>query len=293
MIRKISNILKDKEKTLSFEFFAPKTEKGSLKLFETVLLLKDLEPDFLSVTYGASGSARGPTTEIVNELQKRFGISAMHHLACVGHDLREVKGLIDDMKARNICNVLALYGDKPKAFNVKVKKDNFKYCYQLCKLLKSYNDYFSVGVAGFPEGHINSPDKETDLEYLKIKLDSGGQFVITQLFFDNRDYFDYVKRAKKKGINNKIIPGIMPIIDYRKLLSFCDDAGVGIPKKLHRIFKPLADDPEATHKASIQFTANQCRELLSRGAPGLHFFTFNRVDPTREIIKTLGWERQI
>ena len=142
-------------------------------------------------------------------------------------------------------------------------------------------------MAGFPEGHISCPDKETDAEYLKIKLDAGGEFVITQLFFNNQDYFDYVKRVGKIGVNARIIPGIIPITDYQTLIRFCNTCGATIPQKVHDIFKPLDGDVEATHKAGIEFAVKQCEDLLEGGAPGLHFFALNKIEPTREIVQRI------
>ena len=288
MVKKISDILREKERVYSFEFFPPKTEKARKNLFETVRLLKELNPDFVSVTYGAGGSKRELTMETADEIQKRFEIPTMHHLSCIGHSIYELKEIINEMQERDIRNVLALYGDIPEGVTeFRPPADALSYCYQLCQLLRSYDDYFSVGVAGFPEGHVDTPDKETDLKYLKIKLDSGGQFVITQFFFDNKDYFDYVNRAREIGVTEKIIPGILPIIDYEKMLKFSEKMGATVTDEVHQIFKPIKDDKEATYKAAVEFAVNQCRELLKNGAPGIHFFTLNKVEPTREILKRL------
>jgi methylenetetrahydrofolate reductase (NADPH) len=291
MIRKISDILKEKKRTLGFEFFPPRTPKGLLKLYETAILLKDLQPDYCSVTYGAGGSTKEKTMEVVDELQKRFGLPVMHHLTCNCHTRSEIKQIAKEMQKRNICNVLALYGDLPQDKSICPKKQReIKYCYELCRILKSYNDYFSVAVAGFPYGHVNSPDVDTDIEYLKIKLNEGGDFVITQLFFDNEVYFDYIKRARKAHVEARIIPGILPIVNYKKMLNFCNDCGVIVPDKVHDIFKPISDDDEATREAGIEFAFKQCKELLKGGASGLHFFTLNKTDPTREIICRLNAE---
>lgn len=288
MIRKISDIFKEKQKTYSFEFFPPKTEQGKLKLFRVADELKKLGPDFFSVTYGAAGGNRERTMEMTDELQRRFGISTMHHLSCIGHNRAELNRIIDQMKEKGIYNVLALYGDLPKGIdNWKPAPDALKYCYQLCRMLKSKGDFFSIGVAGFPEGHVDSPDKETDSRYLKIKLDAGGEFVLTQLFFDSKDYFEYIERVRKIGISQRIIPGIFPITAYQKLVDFCNDCNAHIPGWVHDIFRPLADDQKAIYEAGVKFAVKQCRTLLDGGAPGLHFFTLNKVEPTREILLRL------
>jgi len=288
MIRKISDILKEKERTYSFELFPPKTERGREELPKTAGILKELEPDWFSVTYGAGGTTRELTMDIVDDLQKRFQIPTMHHLACGGHSKAELEAIIDKMKQRNICNILALLGDPPQGVDHwELVPGGFEYCYQLIEFIRSYGDFFSIGVAGFPEGHINCPDKETDSKYLKIKIDAGGEFVITQLFFDNKDYFEYLERIRKIGVTVRIIPGILPITDYQQLLRFCKTCGATIPQRVHDIFRPLDGDAEATYKAGVEFTVEQCNELLEGGAPGLHFFTLNKVDPTREILNKI------
>jgi methylenetetrahydrofolate reductase (NADPH) len=284
-MRKISDIFKEKEITYSFEFFPPKTEKGLEKLFEVAANYKDLEPDWFSVTYGAGGSTRGLTMDIVDQLQKRFGVATMHHFTCVGHSKAELADIIGEMKKRNIRNILALRGDPPVGVeHWETAPDGFEYCYQLIELIRTHGDFFSIGVAGFPEGHIDCPDKETDSKYLKIKIDAGGEFVITQLFFDNKDYFEYMDRIKKVGVTVRIIPGILPITDYQKLKRFCEGCGATIPQRVHDIFKPIDGDDDASYKAGVRFAVNQCHELLEGGAPGLHFYALNKLEPVQEIL---------
>ena len=287
MIRKVSDIFKDKKRTYTFEFFPPKTPAGTAKLYETIAELNKLGPDFVSVTYGAGGSTRGATLEICAEIQKRFDLTTLHHFTCVGNSQAELRSILDQMKKNNIRNVLALRGDPPQ--NVEKGEsspDELEYCYQLCDLIKSYGDFFSIGVAGFPEGHTNCPDKETDSKYLKIKIEHGGEFVVTQLFFDNIIYFEYLERLKKVGVNVRVLPGILPITSYQGLLKFCNICGTTIPQKIHDIFKPLDGNDEATYKAGVDFAVAQCQELLNGGAPGIHFFTLNKVNPTKDI-----WEK--
>jgi methylenetetrahydrofolate reductase (NADPH) len=293
MIRRIRDILNEKELTYSFEFFPPKTKKGNDNLFETARMLKELEPDWFAVTYGAGGSTRESTMDLVDELQKRFEIPTMHHLTCISHSKAELRTIIEKMKERGICNVLALRGDPPQdAGHWEPAPGGLEYAYQLCKLIRSYDTFFSIGVAGFPEGHIDCPDKETDSKYLKIKIDAGGEFVITQLFFDNKNYFEYLERTKKIGITVRIIPGILPITNYQTLVRFCKTCGATIPHRVHDIFKPLDGDDEATYNAGVQFAVEQCNQLLEDGAPGLHFFTLNKVDPTREILNKIKQRRE-
>lgn len=288
MVRKISDILKEKERTYSFEFFPPKTKAGMRKLFETASAFKDLNPSWFAVTYGAGGSTREFTTDSADELQRRFGIPTMHHLTCIGHTAAELKDIIAKLKEKNICNILALRGDLPEGLGYwKPPPGGLQYCYQLVELIRSYDDLFSIGVAGFPEGHVDCPDKETDSRYLKIKVDAGGEFVITQLFFNNKDYFEYVDRIRRIGVTVPIIPGVLPVTDYQALLRMCRTCGATIPQRVHDIFKPLQDDAQATYDAGVEFAVEQCNELLNGGAPGLHFFTVNRLDPTREILNRI------
>jgi len=288
MIRKITDILKEKKRTISFEFFPPKTEKGREKLPDVAKAFTDLGADWFSVTYGAGGSTREITMDIVDELQKKFEVPVMHHFTCVGHSQEELKNILGKMKEKNICNVLALRGDAPEGEEFWTPApDGFEYCYQLIKLIKSFGDFFSIGVAGFPEGHVDCPDKATDTKYLKIKIDSGGEFVLTQLFFDNKDYFEYLERAKKAGINVRILPGVIIITNYQTLLRFCKTCGATIPQKVHDIFKPLDGDKEATYKAGVEFAVNQCNELLAGGAPGLHFYSLNKIEPTKEVLSKI------
>jgi len=288
MIRKLSEIFKDKKRTYSFEFFPPKTRSGLKKLYETAGALKVLDPDFFSVTYGAGGGTRDLTMEIACELQKRFEIPAVHHLTCIGHSRGDLSGMIEKMRQENIKNILALRGDPPADdYNYKPAHDGLEYAYQLCELIRSYDDFFCPGVAGFPGWHIDCPDLDTDSGYLKKKIDSGGEFVITQLFFDNREYFDYVERIREMGVNVRVIPGILPVTNYRRLLKFCEKCGAEIPREVHDIFKPLDGDADATVEAGVEFAAAQCGELLEGGAPGLHFFTLNRFKPAAEILKRI------
>lgn len=290
MIRKITDIFKEKERTFSIEFFPPKTAKGVDNLYKTADELNKLGPDFISVTYGAGGSSRGTTLEICREIQDRLDVSVMHHFTCVGHSQDELIEVLDAMKINGIKNILALRGDQPKNIdNWEPAADELNFCYQLNALIRSrYGDFFSIGVAGFPEGHINCPDKETDTRHLKIKIEHGGEFIVTQLFFDNSIYSEYIDRLTSAGVNVRVIPGILPITSYDGLIKFCDMCGATIPDEVHDIFKPISSDNDATMNAGIEFAVKQCKDLLDRGAPGIHFFSLNKVEPTREIWKRLG-----
>jgi methylenetetrahydrofolate reductase (NADPH) len=286
-MQKITDIFNHKKMTFSFELFPPKTEEGHLKLFKTISLLCNLKPDFISCTYGAGGGSRERTLELVEHIQNHHHVPSVAHLTCVMHTKNEIKEILAEMKQRGICNVLALRGDAPKDKpNWTPGKDNFKYSWELVAFIRElFKDHFSIGVAGFPEGHILCPDRDMDARYLKNKITHGADYVITQLFFNNQDYFDYTARLKKSGVSSRIIPGILPITDYAALVRFCSMCGSSIPQEVHEIFKPIADDPKKTMAAGIKFCIKQCRQLLAGGAPGLHFYTLNKVHPVDVIIK--------
>jgi methylenetetrahydrofolate reductase (NADPH) len=283
---KIADILKQQKHTVSFELFPPKTDKGYANLLETIGYLTALKPDFISCTYGAGGGNRGKTLDVVQHIQEQHRIPGLAHLTCVLHTKAEIKGILDDIKSRQIKNVLALRGDPPLDNpDWKPGKDNFRYSSELCRFIRDhFGDHFSIGVAGFPEGHVLCPDRDLDAKYLKTKIDNGADFVITQLFFDNKLYFDYVARLRRIGVTVPVIPGILPITNYAGLLKFCAGCGATVTTEVKKIFEPLKDDPEATIEASIRFAARQCRGLLDGGAPGLHFYCLNKVSPTDKIL---------
>lgn len=285
-MEKISEIFSRKERTFSFELFPPKTDKGFENLLVTIAQLAALKPDFISCTYGAGGGNRGKTLDVVEHIQNEHKIIGLAHLTCVLHTKDEIKTILEDIKARGISNILALRGDPPLDNpDWRPGKDNFRYSSELCAFIrKHFGADVSIGVAGFPEGHVLCPDKEMDARYLKTKIDHGADFVITQLFFDNRQYFDYIKRLRVLGVTRRVIPGILPVTNYRSLLKFCRGCGTTVTDEIKAIFEPLQDDQEATLEAGIRFAVRQCRELLEKGAPGLHFYCLNKVSPTDKIL---------
>jgi len=288
-MKKITEIFKTKSRTFSFEIFPPKTEPGYASLLETLEELSALPFDFISVTYGAGGSSRDRTLEIVRLIQEKHRIPALHHFTCVLHTRRDIKRIIDEIKSHDIRNLLALRGDPPRDRpDWQPGPDNFKFSSELVKFIRdNYGDHFAIGVAGFPEGHPLAPSREFDAEILKKKIDTGGEFVMTQLFFDNRDYFDYVKRVRALGVKARITPGILPITNYEGLVNFCKGCGASVPKKVHDLFRPIADDKAKTLEAGTKFALAQCRELLAGGAPGLHFYSLNKTEPVRTIIQAM------
>ena len=288
-MQKLSVIFKEKSRTFSFELFPPKTPEGYEKLLHTIAQLCKLKPDFISCTYGAGGGNRDKTLQIVEHIQKKHQTVGVAHLTCVLHTKDEIKTILTQIKNCGIQNVLALRGDPPKENpDWKPGTDNFKYSSELCAFIRQhFGDYFGIGVAGFPEGHVLAANRDADAAYLKTKIDAGADFVITQLFFNNQDYSDYVARLRKLGVNARVIPGVLPITDYNALVRFCNLCGASIPQKVHEIFEPIQNDPEKTLQAGIQFAVEQCRDLLSRDAPGIHFYTLNKIHPVDAILNEI------
>ncbi len=288
-MKKLTDIFKAKPRTFSFEIFPPKTDKGMESLEATLAELARLPFDFMSVTYGAGGSSRDTTSSLVCSIQRKYGLVAVHHFTCVLHTRAQVKAILDELKASDVRNLLALRGDAPKdAPDWVPGPENFKYSSELVAFIRqNYGDHFAVGVAGFPEGHVLAPNKAADTQVLKKKIDAGGDFVMTQLFFDNALYFDYVKRLRGLGVNARVIPGILPITNYEGAVNFCKGCGASVPQKVHDIFGPISGDKDLTLAAGTRFAIEQCRELLAGGAPGIHFYTLNKIEPVRTILKEL------
>lgn len=285
----LNELFKAKNQTFSFEFFPPKTELGFKKLEETIVQLAELKADFMSVTYGAGGGNREKTFDIVDQIQKKHKIIGVAHLTCIGSTKGEIQFILDEIRRKDISHILALRGDPPKDNpDWKPTVQHFHYSFELCRFIRQrYGDFFSIGVAGFPEGHILCPDRDLDAQYLRMKIDAGANYVITQLFFDNKDYFQYVERLRKLGVTARVIPGIIPITDYKGIVNFCKVCGTTIPKEVKEAFEPLQDDKEATILEGIRYAVRQCRELLDHGAPGIHFYTLNKISPIDIILSEI------
>ena len=290
---KIRELLSSGRPCFSFEFFPPKTEKGLESLRDAVRSLRDLDPTFISVTYGAGGSTRDRTIELVSEIQRHYGVETMAHLTCVGADRDEITNVLRRLEAGGIDNVLALRGDPPKGEDKFVPvEDGFHYANELTAFVKE-NFAFGVGGACYPEGHVeclgseNGRDLERDLENLRRKVDAGAEFLITQLFFFFFVYFDFVARARKVGIGLPIIPGIMPITNVDQIKRFTDMCGSSLPDTLMREMEKLKDQPDAVLSQGVAYATAQCFDLLQRGAPGVHFYTLNKSAATRTILTAL------
>ena len=284
---KISEILKRVCPAFSFEFFPPKDDDGFDKLFQTIDQLKRWNPAFVSMTYGAGGSTRAKTIDLVGRIKDEIGLESMAHLTCVGHSTDEIRLVLEDLKDRGVDNVLALRGDPPLGRTDFVKPQNgFGYASELVEFIRE-NFSFCVGVAGYPEGHIECSDKMLDLEHLKRKVEAGADFIVTQLFFDNRFYFDFVDRLRGMGIDVPIIPGIMPILSLNQIKRFTKMCGATIPDDLISRLESVQDDPEAVRQIGIKHATVQCEKLLLEGAPGIHFYTLNRSRATLSVLEQL------
>ena len=284
---KIIDVLKQDKPAFSFEFFPPKDNDGFAKLFETIDNLKPLNPAFVSVTYGAGGSTRSKTIDLVGRIKKEIGLESMAHLTCVGHNSDEILNVLESIKKQNVDNVLALRGDPPVGeINFKKPNNGFGYAVELVQFICERFS-FCVGVAGYPEGHPESSNREADLFHLKKKVLAGASFIVTQLFFDNKYYFEFVASLRKIGVDVPVIPGIMPIVNLKQIKRFIKMCGATIPHDLMVRLEEAQDDPESVCQIGIDHAANQCRKLLMQGAPGIHFYTLNRSRATLSVLERL------
>ncbi|HOK44068.1 MAG TPA: methylenetetrahydrofolate reductase [NAD(P)H] [Thermoclostridium caenicola] len=284
---KLSQLFGKNKQTLAFEIFPPKPEVPMETLFESIPGFKELSPDYISVTYGAGGSSRGRTVEIASRLKNTYGIEAMAHLTCVGHTMEQIDEILDSLKRENIENILALRGDPPiDQPDFDFSRGDFRHANELIAHIRKVGD-FCIAAAAYLEGHVDSKRLDEDRRWLKEKVDAGVDFLITQLFFDNRLYFDFLDRAAQIGINCPIVPGIMPIFNA-KIKTMTARSGCSIPAKLVLMIDKYQDNPEDLRKAGIEYAAKQIRELLDGGAPGIHLYTMNRLKSTIEILKAAG-----
>jgi len=284
-IMKITERLKDKRKIFSFEFYPPKTEKDTLRLQSTVKDLQALKPDFVSITNSSTGIAPYKTIGLSKALKEKTGFEIMVHLTCVSHIKKEIREIVSELKEIGIDNVLALRGDIPDEKEFKTNSD-YTYACELVKDLKTMGD-FSLGVAAYPEKHPEALSLEEDILNLKKKIYAGADFAVTQLFFDNNFYFDFMNKCSQMGINIPIIPGIMPITNYKQLANFTKMMGVKIPKALALNIEKYADDKDSLMKFSVDYATEQSLQLLDYGVKGIHFYTLNRSKATKQILKSI------
>jgi len=284
---KISSLFATGRPVFSFEFFPPKTPAGETALLQAIERLQRLDPSFVSVTYGAGGSTREKTLDIVTRIKREFGIESMAHLTCVGHSRGEIDRILDRLRDGGIENVLALRGDAPRGEERFVAPvDGFPFASELVGYIRSRGYEFCLGGAGYPEGHTECRDLALDIQHLRLKVDAGIEFIITQLYYDNADYFAFVRRAREIGITLPIVPGIMPITDRQQIERIASLCGARIPRELLADLD-AAGGAESEEEVGIRWASRQCRELLEAGAPGIHFYTLNKSPATAAILSDL------
>jgi methylenetetrahydrofolate reductase (NADPH) len=284
-----------RQPVFSFEFFPPKTDEGVRQLFEAISHLRELEPTFVSVTYGAGGSVRTRTVDLVTRIRRELDIEPVAHLTCVDATVADLQAILDGLRDAGIDNVLALRGDPPDGSDGFIATaGGLAHGSELMELITARYG-FCVGGACYPEKHPESADADEDVRSAKRKADAGASYLITNLFFDNRMYFDFVIRARAAGVTLPIIPGIMPVTNVGQIRRFTSKIGATIPEALLDALRSREDDPEAVLQLGVAWATLQCAELLAGGAPGVHFYTMNRSPATRAILSALRaarpWDR--
>ena len=284
--------------TYSFEFFPPRTDAGWDALFRRISDFEKLAPSFVSVTYGAGGSTRQQTHDLVMRLRESTRLDPIPHLTCVCHTHAEIAAILERYAKRGVSNLMTLHGDPPANVpDYDRSADEFKYAVDLVRFIRAFNDGgghadprgFGIGVAGFPEGHPDTPNMLEDLDHLKAKVDAGADYVCTQMFFDNRMFYDFRDRCELIGIKVPVVAGVMPITSIRTLRRMAGlSGGTRFPAPLLRQIYKCQDDPEAVKRVGIHWATEQCRDLIDHGADGIHFYTLNQSDATRDIYQMLG-----
>ncbi|MDB4721152.1 methylenetetrahydrofolate reductase [NAD(P)H] [Verrucomicrobiales bacterium] len=297
----ITDIIGESKPTISFEFFPPKTEQSSQALFQCIKELEELKPSFVSITYGAGGSTRELTHELVLRIKDSTSLTPVPHLTCVNHTEEEIFSILEKYAKYEISNVLALRGDPPTGDAPHDRSlDAFQYASHLVGYIQKFKESgqckdprgFGIGVAGFPEGHPETPNRILEMDHLKQKIDSGADYICTQLFFDNHDFYDFQERCQLSGINVPIIAGIMPVTSAKGLLRMAElAAGARIPGKLLKAIDRCNGDTESIKRVGIQYATEQCSDLLNNSIDGIHFYTLNRSDATKGIFQSLGLHR--
>ncbi|HEY1428075.1 MAG TPA: methylenetetrahydrofolate reductase [NAD(P)H] [Candidatus Tumulicola sp.] len=270
----------------SFEFFPPKDDEGSRRLFETISALQPLRPAFVSITYGAGGSTRARTVALAKQIQQEIGLTVVAHVTCVGAKRAELRALFDDLARAGIHNVLALRGDPPRGESYDPQTSAFAHADELIAMLKRNYD-FCIGAACYPQTHPEASDPDADLQHLRGKVDAGAEFLVSQLVFDNEAYFDFVRRARAAGITIPILPGIMPVTNFDQIRRFVAMCGATIPPKLHVEMEARRGDAAAVDALGVAYASMQAVALLQAGVPGVHFYTLNRSPATRAIVSSL------
>ncbi len=297
----ITDIMRGDSPTFSFEFFPPKTPEAAETLYQTIRELEAYMPHFVSVTYGAGGSTRDLTHNLVERIKTTTKLNPIPHLTCVCHTEAEIDSILRRYAKTGIANILALGGDPPHGLVYDKTADSFRNASDLVKFIRKFNDSgthpdprgFGIGVAGFPEGHPATPNRLVEMDHLKAKVDAGADYIVTQLFFDNRDFLDFRERCQLAGINVPIIAGIMPITSmsgFRRIAELA--GGARFPAKLLRALQRCGNDREMVTRVGVHFALEQCHDLLDNNVAGIHFYTLNRSDATRTIFDSLGIPRR-
>jgi methylenetetrahydrofolate reductase (NADH) len=297
----ITDIIREASPTFSFEFFPPKTPEAAETLYQTIRDLESYMPHFVSVTYGAGGSTRDLTHDLVERIQHTTKIEPVPHLTCVCHNEEEIEAILLRYARAAIGNILALGGDRPRDVPYDKSRDAFQHAIDLVKFIRRFNESgahpdrrgFGIGVAGFPEGHPATPNRLVEMDYFKAKVDAGADYIVTQLFFDNRDFYDFRERCALAEIHIPLIAGIMPITSIRGFKRIAElAAGARFPAKLLRALQRCGNDPEMVRRVGVHFALEQCHDLLDNSVAGIHFYTLNRSDATRVIFDSLGIPRR-
>lgn len=286
----IKELLQTSQTLLSFEFFPPKTDKGWDELFETVANLQPLHPSFVSVTYGAGGTTRANTHRLVTRIQAEAALNVVAHLTCVGAKKEEIRQILTEYQAHGIMNILALRGDPPKGqAEWSPEGGEFLYAADLIAFIKAEFPQIGIGVAGFPEGHPQTPNRMLEIERLKAKVDAGADYITTQLFFDNRDFYDFCERCELAGIHVPIFAGIMPITTWKGMLRMAElAAGARFPAPLLRAVSRVKDDDNLVEQIGVHWATEQIRDLIDHRVRGIHLYTLNKSTASLKICQTLG-----
>lgn len=283
----VTQLLQRQKKMFSFEIFPPKTDEGVISLFEHLNKLKKFSPDYISLTYGAGGSNQTRSLELLKRLNSEFDGAVVAHFTCVGLDLNNIQGFISQLEQLNIRNILALRGDPPlNQPDFDFSRNHFRYASELVAYLKK-NTSLCIGVAGYPEGHIAAPSKEKDWDYLKQKVDAGAEFIITQLFFDNAEFFKFREGMVKRHIHIPIMPGILPVDSVGRLNKSINLSGTSVPDSFKKIVEKYAGDAQGFREASVAYFIEQVHELMESGVPGIHYYILNSSDIISEILGKL------
>jgi methylenetetrahydrofolate reductase (NADPH) len=297
----ITDIMRGGSPTFSFEFFPPRTPEAAEVLYHTIRDLESYTPHFVSVTYGAGGSTRELTHDLVERIQHTTKLDPIPHLTCVCHNEEEIEAILIRYAKSAIGNILALGGDRPPGIEYDKSNNSFQHAIDLVKFVRKFNESgahpdhrgFGIGVAGFPEGHPATPNRLVEMDHLKAKVGAGANYMVTQLFFDNRDFYDFRERCALAGIDVPIIAGIMPITSIGGLKRIAELAGgTRFPARLLRALQRCENDPEMVRRVGVHFALEQCHDLLDNNVAGIHFYTLNRSDATRIIFDSLGIPRR-